>query len=150
MDGSQEQEKVHNDLTIPRLKYQNDLLSALNERLVNSDRMYKMMALSTGDLYVYWNFRHKITELVGPWERVFEKKPDPRSFRVEEICGLLADEEVLLFRERILNMELSGQENSTLLLRFAKGNAKYLCTGTVYYNEKGEPTDKLIGFRSIG
>ena len=52
MDGSQEQEKVHNDLTIPRLKYQNDLLSALNERLVNSDRMYKM----NSGTFQFWRF----------------------------------------------------------------------------------------------
>ena len=136
--------------TFERLKYQNDLLSAMNERLVDSDRMYKMITKSTGDLYYYRNFRHNITELIGPWEELLNRRPDPRSFRFEEIFELLYKGEPELFSERILNMERSGEERASLLLRFLKNNTKYLCTGTVYYDEKGEPTDKLIGFRCIG
>ena len=150
MEDQLDRENSRTDATYDRLKYQNDLLAAMNERLVDSDRMYKMIALSTGELYLYRNFRHDITEFTGPWETLLPCRPDPHSFRMEEITALLAEGEAFLFTERILNMEETGQETSTLLLRFAGNKGRFLCKGTVYYDENGKPTDKLIGFRSIG
>ncbi|MBR2529636.1 MAG: hypothetical protein IKE35_01275, partial [Lachnospiraceae bacterium] len=58
------------------LKYQIDLLTALNERLLGSEKMYRHIAECSGTLFMYFDYKSQPAkvELVGPWdEKVGEK-----------------------------------------------------------------------------
>ena len=128
-----------------KLKYQLDFLSAVNEKLCDSDRMYKMIALSSGYVYYYRNFRHGISELIGPWEKFCEEKPSPERFDENELRELFSEEDAYSFTESIIGMEAEKVTHSEITVHLKKNGMTCKCRGTVYYDEKGEPTDKLIG-----
>ena len=128
-----------------KLKYQLDYLSAVNERLCDSDRMYKMIALATGGLFIYRNIKRGICEYVGSWEKYLGYKPEPGEFVESDLIEYIHPDDLGGFIDKVLCMEDRGDKYSELSLR-DKGNNRFKCVGSIYYDAEDKPTDKLIGF----
>ncbi len=127
-----------------KMKYQLDMLTAYNEALCNSDRMYKMIALSTGGIYYYRNFKRNITELIGPWEKYLGYKPDGEEFIINDISSFISREDFERFLESIPDMDKKKLEYTQLKLAGTEGRI-FKCIGSVYYDSDGDKTDMLIG-----
>ena len=127
-----------------KMKYQLDMLTAYNEKLLNSDRMYKMIALSSGGIYYYINIRHNITELIGPWEKYLGYKPIPGEFTENDLSSFICREDFERFLTRIADMDKKGSEHARLSLK-GNGGQVFDCFGAVYYDQDGNMTDRLIG-----
>ncbi|MCR4657838.1 MAG: PAS domain-containing protein [Lachnospiraceae bacterium] len=128
-----------------KIKYQLDYLSAVNERLCDSDRMYKMIALATGGLFIYRNLKRGICEYVGPWEKYLGYKPESGEFVESDLNEYIHPDDLNGFIDEVLCMEDRGVEYSELTLK-DKDNNSFKCIGSIYYDSENKPTDKLIGF----
>ncbi|MBQ1526142.1 MAG: hypothetical protein IIZ75_03340 [Lachnospiraceae bacterium] len=127
-----------------KIKYRLDMLTAYNEKLINSDRMYKMIALSTGGIYYYRNIRHNITELTGPWDKYLGYKPIPGEFTLNDLSTFIIREDFERFLTQIADMDKRGAELARLSLKGNNGQV-FDCFGAVYYDADGNVTDKLTG-----
>ncbi len=128
-----------------KLKYRLDYLTAVNEKLCDSDRMYRMIADSTRGLYIYRNDKRNLLEFIGPWEEYLGYKPKAGEFSENELKELILPEDLISFIDDILCMDEKRLEHSVIYIRDRK-KRRFKCVGTVYYDEKGVPTDRLIGF----
>ncbi|HAG68949.1 MAG TPA: hypothetical protein DCL38_03135 [Lachnospiraceae bacterium] len=128
-----------------KLKYQLDYLTAINDRLCESDRMYRMIALSDDGLFLYLNLKRDHTELVGPWERYLGYKPLPGEFLVSDLNSFVSEACLDDFIENIVEMDKRGLEHAELMLKSADGK-DFRCVGTVYYDENNAPAYRLISF----
>ncbi|MCR5789667.1 MAG: hypothetical protein K6G83_07240 [Lachnospiraceae bacterium] len=134
-----------------KLTYQVDLLTAMNEKLCDTDRMHKLIALSTGELYIYWNYRHHMEELVGPWEAVLHVRPaNIHDFIDKELPELILESDQELFRDQILNLPYRGEDYSEATIRFKSAVGNFHCRCILYRDEKGTLTDRLIAFQPLG
>ncbi len=127
-----------------KIKYQLDMLTAYNEQLLNSDRMYKMIALSSGGIYYYRNIRHNITELIGPWEKYLGYKPIPGEFTENDLSAFICREDFERFLTQIADMDRKGSELARLSLKGNDGRV-FDCFGAIYYDSDGSVTDRLTG-----
>ncbi len=127
-----------------KMKYQLDMLTAYNEKLLNSERMYKMIALSTGGIYYYRNIRHNITELTGPWEKYLGYKPIAGEFTLNDLSTFISRDGFERLLALIPDMDKKGLKHERLTLKGCNGIV-FDCTGTVYYDSEGNVTDRLIG-----
>ena len=67
------------------LRYQVDLLTAKNQKLLNNERMYNMILDSSGCAFLYVNYINNSVKLAGNWDGFFE----PHISDVSEISHLL-------------------------------------------------------------
>lgn len=132
------------------LQYQIDLLTAMNERLMNSEKIYRHIAEYSGNLYVYFDLKdnHKV-ELIGPWDEFMGEKianhPYDESYMISQIC----EEDQDLLRRRILEIERVGLESDILEVRTRTYKYWLSCEARVTYDSEHNPVEKLISVRDI-
>ena len=77
------------------LKYQVDLLTALNERLMKSEKMYRRIAECSGTLFMYFDLKSSPAkvDLVGPWDDMVGEKIANHPYDESYMLNLLLDED---------------------------------------------------------
>lgn len=133
------------------LKYQIDLLTALNERLLNSEKMYRHIAECSGNLFMYFDYRssHVKVELVGPWDDMVGEKIANHPYDESYMLNLLIDEDQDIFRTRILEIERSGLETDFLEVRSRSKRYWLSCSVNATYDEDGKILEKIVTIKDI-
>lgn len=132
-------------------KYQIDLLTALNERLMSSEKMYRHIAECTGDLFVYFNYKispAKI-DMIGNWDEYFGEKISNHPFDDSYVMNLFAEEDQDDFRIKMLELERNGIEAESIEIRSRNKRYWFACKAQVLYNHDGEPIEKILLLRDI-
>ena len=133
------------------LKYQIDLLTALNERLLNSEKMYRHIAECSGTLFMYFDYKSTPTkvDLVGPWDEKVGEKIANHPYDESYMLNLLLDEDQDKFRVHMLELEREGLETDTIEVRSRSKRFWLSCFATVTYDEDHNPTEKIIAIKDI-
>ncbi len=129
------------------LRYQVDLLTALNSKLKNSERMYKLLCETSRRAFLYINFTNNTISTVGKWDNFFDFNiTDPGDLpRVCDAFSENAEEELL----RLLYIEKEGKKQQLLDVKL-KNERTWVCVDvTVYFDENGILTDKVIAFSDV-
>ncbi|MFT3984713.1 MAG: EAL domain-containing protein [Lachnospiraceae bacterium] len=132
------------------LKYQIDLLTALNDKLLNSERIYRLVSEFSGNVFLYFDYRKNgSVELVGPWDELVGDRISNHPFDERYMMSLIHDEDQKQFRDVILEME--DRRETTAKVEFRSKTKKYWieCEARVHYGESGNLVDKIIAFRDI-
>ena len=118
------------------LKYQIDLLTALNERLLASEKMYRHIAEMSGTLFAYFDYKCSPTkvDLVGPWD---------------DMVNLLLDEDQDKFRIHMLEIEREGLETDSVEVRSRNKRYWLSCFVNVTYDDEHKPLEKIIAIKDI-
>ena len=53
------------------LNYQIDLLTAINQKLCDSERMYRLICDTSNSAYIFMNFKQNRTEIIGQFDKYF-------------------------------------------------------------------------------
>lgn len=133
------------------LQYQLDLLTAMNEKLMNNEKIYRHIAEYSGNLYVYFDLKNPNSkvELIGKWDEFVGEKIVNHPFDEAHMLSFLREEDQDLFRRRLLDIEKRNLESDTIEVR-TKSNKYYLsCEAKVSYDPNGIPYEKLINIRDI-
>ena len=56
------------------LRYQVDLLSAMNQKLENEERMYRLLCATSTSAFLYVNLLDGYIRTLGSWEQFFPEK----------------------------------------------------------------------------
>lgn len=133
------------------LKYQIDLLTALNERLLNSEKMYRHISECSGNLFMYFDYRsaHVKVELVGPWDEMVGEKIANHPYDESYMLSLLLDEDQDLFRTRILEIERNNLSNDVIEVRTRSKRYWLSCKVDANYDEEGKIVEKIVTIKDI-
>ena len=129
------------------LRYQLDLLKAMNRKLAEKERMYRMGCDTSADAFLYCSFEQNQVEALGQWRDFFdfdirERKEIARLYdAVDDSC--LSSLQEVLFPEKTKEKVLSAE----CLL---KNKDKWLQFRTkISYDEEGNPRDKVVCISDI-
>lgn len=133
------------------LKYQIDLLTALNERLLNSEKMYRHIAECSGTLFMYFDYKSSPAkvDLVGPWDEKVGEKIANQPYDESYLLNLLLDEDQDKFRIHMLELERDGLTTDTVEVRSRNKRYWLSCFANVTYDDDNNPVEKIISIKDI-
>lgn len=128
------------------LRYQLDLLKAMNQKLSEKERMYRLLCETSDAAYLYYSFTKNEIVTLGKWNKFF----DFHIVDMREMANLFdcVDEAYVLPLREVLFLEKSGKEQASVecMQRSKKVWLQFNCY-VVY--ENGQPVDKLIVIKNI-
>ncbi|MDR2045165.1 MAG: EAL domain-containing protein [Clostridium sp.] len=129
------------------LRYQLDLLKAVNRKLSAKERMYHLICDTSRNAYLYYSFGKKELALIGQWEAVFPFRMDEWK-KVTKILDIVDEQAALPLRD-VLFLEKSGLESAHIEV-LLPNEKKWLEFRTdVIYDDDGGATDKIVRVRNI-
>lgn len=133
------------------LKYQVDLLTAINEKLMNSERIYRQIVEYSGNIYLYFDYRDAKTKVdfIGPWDELVGERVVGHPYDESYMLSLILDDDQDLFREKILEMQRDLTEEASMEIRTKTRKYSYKVLARVLYDEEDHPLEKLIAFIDI-
>lgn len=130
------------------LRYQVDLLSAMNQKLENEERMYRLLCATSTSAFLYVNLLDGYIRTMGSWEQFF---PEIQIRDVNDFTKLYSrveDKYVLPFR-KLLYLEDLKENSGSDILKLTDGSTWVECEVNVIYDYAHMPTDKIIRFKNI-
>ena len=129
------------------LRYQLDLLNAMNQKLSNDEKMFRMICTTSSSAFLYYNFDEDIVKTLANWEFFFdvdinEVKDFPRLYKCVE------DKYMPQLRE-LLFIEKKRLKNDSIVICLSNGRTWVECEATVRYDEDEQPKEKVIRFKDI-
>lgn len=130
-----------------KLRYQVDLLSALNQKLRSNERMYRTICDTSRNAFLYYAFEEERLETLGNWKYFF----DMEILTIKDISKIYDYiEEAYIYAMRdALFLEKSGESYVALECYNRLSKLWMECEVSVNYDSNGLPMDKVIKFRDI-
>lgn len=129
------------------LRYQVDLLKAMNQKLSGRDKMFRLVCDTSNNAFLYFDLEKNEIVTLGNWDELF-------SFRMKETKEVVRlfdeiEEQYMIPVKEVLFAEKNGVDrNSTTCC--LKGGRKWLeFEARVSYDEMRQPTDKIVCVRDI-
>lgn len=129
------------------LRYQVDLLTALNQRLKNNEQMYKSIIETSKRAFVYVNFTTNVLKTLGKWDSLFD-------FKLSEICdlSLLSEAFDAEHREelnRIIFLERTNESTAMLEAKSTDDRTWLLVDVSLQRDEDGNAIEKVISVSDV-
>lgn len=130
------------------LRYQVDLLSAMNQRLANDEKMLRLICETSNNAFLYVNFEEAYIKTLASWNFFFPdvEIKDEKDFA--KLYSQVEDKYVLPLRD-LLFLEKTGLTADSGTIKLRDGKTWIECEVSVVYDEKKTPTDKVIRFKNI-
>lgn len=129
------------------LRYQIDLLKAMNQKLTKRDRMFRLVCDTSNNAFLYFDLERNEVVTLGNWDTYF-------SFRIGEVKDIptfldeIQEKYILPVRD-VIFLEKSGLERNSVECCLKDGKTWLELDARVYYTEDGKPLDKIICVRDI-
>ncbi len=129
------------------MNYQLDLLKAMNEKLLGSDKMFRMICGTSSNAFLFYSFKENRFETLGSWEQYFEFQVKS-SADFQNLLGCVKGIYASALEE-VLYCERSGEESLALECELADGQKWVEFEVTISYDENANPSEKIIRVRDI-
>ena len=128
------------------IRYQLDLLKAVNQRLNKKERMYRLICESSEYIYIYYSYKQNELSTIGKWDEFFD-------FTIEDIRDIqllfdVVEEQYILPLRDVLFLEKSGRTNASVQCYHKKKKTWLQFSCRVVYRD-GEPIDKIIVIQNV-
>ena len=130
------------------LRYQVDLLSAMNQRLTNDENMYRLICNTSNNAFLYVNFKENYVRTLGNWNFYFADISIAETEDIGKIYSVVEEKYIVPLRE-LLYLEKTNVQAGNCVFKLKDGNCWVECEASVIYDETGRPTDKIIRFKDI-
>lgn len=129
------------------LRYQVDLLKAMNQKLSVQEKMYRLVCDTCNNTFLYYSFEKSEIHLLGKWDKFF-----PFQIRDWKDLGRLyemVDEPYVEQLREVLFLERKQLPEAVTecMLRGKKAWLEF--RARVFYDEAGVPQDKIISISDI-
>lgn len=132
------------------LKYQIDLLTAMNEKLMNSEHIFRMCAEHSGIYFIYYNLRgRKHTDLIGAWDELVGSNISRHPYDENYMLSLVCEDEQKTVKDLILDLEKKHEKFSTCEFKSSKKRIYLKANTYVNYDNNGNPIEKLVCLEDI-
>lgn len=130
-------------------QYQIDLLTAMNERLMDSEHVYKLACEFSGAAYIYFDLKNdRHIELLGDFEPLYGENIAKHPYDENYMLSLIFDDDQKRVREFIGSISTSEPQD-TIDFRSKNGNKWIRAKRQVYLDNNGKITEKLISFIDV-
>lgn len=130
------------------LRYQVDLLGAMNQKLEKEERMLRLVCDTSSNAFLYVNFEEKEVKTLANWSFFFPEIGIRDMKDITRLYSQVEEKYVLSFRE-LLNLEKTGISVNSGVVKLIDGKTWVECEVSVVYDENKKPTDKVIRFKNI-
>lgn len=105
-------------------QYQIDLLTAINERLMNSEHVYKLACEFSGAAYIYFDLKneHRI-EMFGAWDKLVGENLTRQPYDENYLISFVCDEDQKKVRD-FLNSFPSINDSLSASIEFTSKKVK--------------------------
>ncbi len=130
------------------LRYQVDLLNAMNQRLTNDERMLRMICETSSSAFLYVNLKGNYVTTLANWNYFF---PDVEMKELSDIGKLYdqVEEKYVLALRDLLVLEKTGMPSGSSMMKLVDGKTWIECEVTIVYDEAQTPTDKIVRFKDV-
>lgn len=129
------------------LRYQVELLSALNNKLTAKEKMCDFILNTSASAFVYQDFEESQIQIMGNWEQFFDFNFRTTSDFVK-ILDYVEDKNVEALKE-ILYLEKYQESRKADVFKM-KGKRKWFeCETSVEYNDFLQPLKKVVRFKDV-
>lgn len=129
------------------MRYQLDLLRAMNQKLGDTEKMYRLITDTSSNVFIYYSFSNNKLEILGAWESFFD-------FVLEDIKDLskvleyVNEKDSIRLRD-VLFLEKTHFNNDCIQCKSKDERSWFEYETTVCYDELGKPTDKVIRIKDV-
>lgn len=130
------------------LRYQVDLLNAINKRLIKEEKMYRLICDTSSNAFLYVNFVENEVRTLANWDFFF---PDVEIRYINDLAKLYSqveDKYVLPLRD-LMFLEKAEMNADSGIVKLKDGKTWVECESAILYDESGNATDKVIRFKDI-
>lgn len=129
------------------LRYQVELLAAMNEKLTLREKMYSYIFKTSANAFLYQNFEEDLVVSVGNWNQFFSFDVKDSS-DIVKIFDTVEDEYVIPVRD-VLFLEKRQLPKDSIDIKMKNKRSWYECECHVSYDAQGKPIEKVIRFKDI-
>lgn len=130
------------------LRYQVDLLSAMNQRLIKDEKMYRLICDTSNNAFLYVNFTENTVKTLANWNFFFKDVEIKDMQDLAKLYSQVEDKYVLPLRD-LLFLEKTEMNADSGIIKLKDGRTWVECESAILYNDEGEATDKVIRFKDI-
>lgn len=129
------------------MRYQLDLMNAMNQKLINNEKMMQMIIGTSNSAFLYCDFTADKFYTLGNWKQYFDFKVLSTK-DLARIYDAVEEEYVKELREAFLTESLH-EEQKIVCVRLKEKRMWINVEVTVVYDVMGDPTDKVIRFSDV-
>ncbi len=130
------------------LRYRVDLLSAMNQRLTNDEKMYRLICNTSNNAFLYVNFVENTVKTLANWSFYFPEVEIRDMKDLAKLYSQVEDKYVLPLRD-LLFLEKTELNADSGMIKLKDGRTWVECESAILYDEDGHATDKVIRFKDI-
>ncbi len=129
------------------MRYQLDLLTAINQRLGDQEKQYRLVCESSVNAYLYFSFETNEFKCMGNWNSFFD-------FEIRQIkdislfYDIVEEKDTHVLRNNLF-LEKRGIKQETIECHIPEKNAWYQFCTKIIYNDNKEPLDKIISISDV-
>lgn len=120
----------------------------MNQKPVDEERMLRLICNTSSNAFVYVNFEDNNAQTLADWESFFADVKIEGPDDLVKLYSQVEDNYAVLLRD-LLFLEKTGACTSSGIVRLSNRKTWVECEVTVIYDEKKNPTDKIIRFKNI-
>lgn len=130
-----------------KLRYQNDYLKAMNQKLKGNEDMYRLVCETSNNAFLYYSFETKEVKMLGRWNDFFDfDVKSPQDVHKLYDCVILEHEDTV---RELLFLENQGFTEKTGECKLRVGRRWLGLRGYVEYDKTGVPLQKIISISDI-
>ena len=130
------------------LRYQVDLLSAMNQRLTNDEKMYRLICDTSSNAFLYVDFVEDRVRTLANWDFFFPNVEINDRNDLTQLDSQVEEKYTLPLRELIF-LEKTEMNTSSGIIKLKDGKTWVECETAILYDLTGNATDKVIRFKDI-
>ena len=130
------------------LRYQVDLLNALNRKLTSEEKMLRLICETSSSAFLYVNFEENIVKTLANWDYFFPGVEIKDTKDIAKLYAEVEDKYVLPLRE-LLFLEKTELQSDSGIIKLKDGKTWVECEVSIIYNEGNFPTDKIVRFKNV-
>lgn len=129
------------------LRYQVDLLSAMNQKLEKDERMLRLICETSSSAFLYYNYEENSIKTIANWDHYFD-------FRIEnpgdlsKLYDSVEDKYAVSFR-KVLSIDKEGLKSQAVEVKLKEKKLYVEVEVNVIYDSFHQPSDKIIRFKDI-
>ena len=129
------------------LRYQLDLLSAMNKKLQRDEKMLRLICETSNSAFLYYSYEEGTVQTIANWDYFFDfKVTNKMDFTKFYDC---VEEKYISPLREALFIEKRGMKSTTIDVKMKESKMWVEVETSIIYNEQGYPTDKIVRFKDV-
>lgn len=129
------------------LKYQVDLLNAMNEKLIRDEKMLRLICETSNSAFLYYNYEEQKLKTIANWDHFFD-------FTITDLHDMsrlydCVEEKYVIPLKEVLFIEQQGLKSRSIDVKLKDRRLCIEVEVSVVYDTLDVPTDKIIRFKDV-